>query len=63
MEDQMSYVVQDTKESNQQIENYFCPNTGAHFEFKDLSKRIKQLQKRRQIIDQAISEEDRMRRR
>jgi hypothetical protein len=34
------------------------PQTGAHFEYQDLIKRIKLLQKRRAIIDQAIRDEN-----
>jgi hypothetical protein len=40
-------------------EQYFCPDTGAHFEFFDLNKRMRSLQKRRAIIDKAIEDEDR----
>lgn len=41
---------------------YCCPQTGAHFHYKDFIKRLKKLQKRRAIIDKAIEEEDRSRR-
>ena len=45
---------------NQQMDEgqYMDPATGAHFDYNDLVCRIKQLQKRRQIIDQAIRDEN-----
>ena len=36
--------------------NYVCPDTGAHFEYNDIVKRIKLLQQRRSVIDRAIEE-------
>ena len=36
--------------------NYIDPETGAHFEYNDIVKRIKVLQQRRAVIDRAIEE-------
>ena len=53
--------VQGTDEDLQNINlidgQYQDPVTGCHFEYNDLIKRLKILQRRRVIIDQAIEEE------
>ena len=41
-------------------EQFMDPETGAHFQYDDLVKRIQKLKKRRAIIDKAIEEEDRI---
>jgi hypothetical protein len=38
----------------------FDSQTGAHFHYLDLTRRIKQMIKRRNIIDDAIDEENRL---
>lgn len=37
---------------------YQCPNTGSHFEYNDIIDRIKVLKEKRQIVDEAIRQED-----
>lgn len=39
-------------------EKYQCPDTGSHFEFLDMCQRLKNLQKRRTLIDKVIEEEE-----
>ena len=38
-------------------ERYNCPETGAHFEFLEMCRRLKRLQKKRTIVDKAIDDE------
>ena len=47
-------------DDGQQLEQYSCPETGAHFHKADLFQRILKLKKRRALIDRAIAEEDKM---
>ena len=50
--------VQATEPDQEQVDSqYQDPVTGCHFEYNDLVKRIKLLQKRRAVIDQAIRDE------
>ena len=44
---------------NEEIDKYQCPETGAHFEFLDMVRRLKKLQSRRAVIDKAIEDEER----
>lgn len=37
---------------------YQCPNTGSHFEFIDLIGRMRNLKQKRNVIDDAIKQED-----
>jgi hypothetical protein len=45
-------------DENEGEERYQCPETGAHFEYRDMIRRINILMKRRNVIDQIIKEED-----
>lgn len=47
----------DNMEEDPEDDRYNCPETGAHFEFLDMIRRVKKLQKRRQIIDKIVVEE------
>lgn len=38
-------------------ERFNCPETGAHFEFLEMCRRLKRLQKKRAIVDKAIDDE------
>jgi hypothetical protein len=38
-------------------ERFNCPETGAHFEFLEMCRRLKRLQKKRTIVDKAIDDE------
>ena len=38
--------------------NYQCQQTGAHFEYNDLFGRVGVLQQKRNVIDEAIRQED-----
>ncbi len=38
-------------------ERYNCPETGAHFEYLEMCRRMKRLQKKRGIVDKAIEDE------
>lgn len=38
-------------------ERYNCPETGSHFEFLEMCRRLKRLQKKRTIVDKALDEE------
>ena len=44
-------------EHESQTDKYHCPQTGAHFEFLEMCRRLKKMQKKRAIIDQVIEEE------
>jgi hypothetical protein len=37
-----------------QKEKFICPQTGAHFEYFDLCKRMSRLRERRKLIDQQM---------
>jgi hypothetical protein len=41
------------------MEKYQCSDTGAHFEFLDMCRRVKKLQTRRVALDKVFEEEDR----
>lgn len=38
----------------EQKEKFICPETGAHFEYFDLCKRMSRLREQRKLIDQAL---------
>lgn len=38
--------------------NFQCPKTGSHFEYMDLLERIRTLKQKRNVIDEAIRQED-----
>jgi len=41
-----------------QEERYSCPETGSHFEFLEMCRRLKKLQSKRKIVDKALEEEE-----
>lgn len=44
-------------QNESQLDKYQCPDTGAHFEFLEMCRRLKRLQKKRTLIDQVIDQE------
>lgn len=49
---------QNQYQNDSQMDKYQCPQTGSHFEFLDMCRRLKKLQKRRKDIDEVIEEEN-----
>jgi hypothetical protein len=48
-----------THNGNDEVEDkYQCPDTGSHFEFLEMCHRLKKLQKRRNVVDNVLEEED-----
>jgi hypothetical protein len=39
-------------------ERFNCPETGAHFEYLEMCRRLKKLQKKRAVVDKAMEEEE-----
>lgn len=46
------------RDGNEEEERYSCPETGSHFEFLDMCRRLKRLQTRRVRVDKVIEEEE-----
>ena len=43
-------------EDDEQNDKFQCPDTGAHFEYLDMCRRVKKLSTRRVVIDQVLEE-------
>ena len=49
---------ENSKNNDQEGLNYQCQVTGAHFEYKDIFDRVQVLLDKRNVIDEAIRQED-----